>query len=425
MSELALPQRDSYWRHWLFTIALVASGWIVYTRVTKPVVITPIAPLASEAQANWYFILRMPAVTSQFESGIETMRVRYGEWLDALTAAGYRPILFSELHRLNEAGIGVPPKSVILMFDPGFRRTYHIVSPILEKHQWSAVWMSDLSAMNQRHREYITFHTARQMVESGGWDVGLKRGDGTYVFNVGQDENFQLGQRRVGTWAAMSGGFAFNNRTALNSLNCLNVNGDWLSKDLVNRLDAEIPVEGPVYFSLGEVQNLVWGRTQQEPVVFNLAAEPQQRSAIVSWLGTRGLDNCKLRIKGKSLAGTLSLRLRWDEVSASGVQISISKAKLTVQEWKNGESRLVYKVNRSEPNEFSALMLLVGDRLAISVDGGVGTTIPTPISNGTGKGVAQVYLHDGVLGAAHVNDVQINFEPLPQAAVVFSGVDSL
>lgn len=420
MKEMALPERDSYWRPWLLTFALVAAGWLLYGRLTRPATITPFPKAPLDLGVNHYFILRMPPITSQYESGIETMRLRYGAWLEALTAAGYRPLLFSELYRLTADQAGVPPKSVVLMFDPGFRRTYHIVSPILERHRWSAVWMSDLAAMKARHREHISFHTARRMVRSGLWDVGLKKTDGTYRFDIGQEENFNLGNRTHGTWAAISGGLGLNQTGALFALNCLNVNSDWLPTDLVNRLNAELPVEGPVYFSLGGVQNLTWGLTQKEPATFNLAAEPQQRSAIVSWLGTKGLDNAKFRLKGKGLAGTLSLRLRWDEISGSGLQISVAHNKLVVQEWKNGESRLVYKVSRPMEPNFRVLAMLVGDRLALSMDGGATAAIPTPLWPGSGKGVTQVYLQDGVMGAARVRDIEIFFEPLPQAAVLFS-----
>ncbi len=420
MSGLALPQRDTYWRQWAVTLVLILGGWFTYLHMTRPAPVPQMPAASIDAKADHYLILRMPAITSQYESGIETMRVRYGEWLKALTAAGFRPLLFSELRRLNADGAPVPPKSVVLMFDPGFRRTYNIVAPILRENQWNAVWMSDENAMKHRHREYITFHTARQMVSTGGWDVGLKRADGTYVFDVGQEDKFILGQRRQGTWVSTSGGLALNSRNSFYALNSLSVNADWLPQDLVNRLEAELPVQGPVYFTLGEVQNLTWGMTSATPESFNLAAEPQQRSAIVSWLGTRGLDNARIRIKGKDLAGTLSMRLRWDEITSSGIQISMTNGKVTAQEWRNGESRAIFKVNRNSSDVFIVNALLVGDHLAVSVDGGPTTSIPTPIAAGNGNGVAQVYLQDGVLGAARVNDVQIFFTPLPQSAVVFS-----
>ena len=296
-------------------------------------------------------MLRMPAISAQYESGIDTMKVRYGLWLDTLRQAGFHPMKLSDvIHRL-QTGAGVPEKTVVLIFDPGLRRTYRLVAPILAAHQAPAVWLSNERAMSHGHREYVTYHAADQMVKSGWWDVGYTQDDGTIRVKSRDYADLQLGDAQHPAWSPISGGMALNKGKSLTLLSRLNVNSDWTEQDLLNRIRVEEPVEGRVFLSKAPVQNLVWGVTTDRDADpdsrFNLQVASHKRGLVLDWFGTRGIADSRVQAEGRALIGDFTMRLRWDEERGSGINILLSKDQLFIQEMQAFHTKSTYHVARS------------------------------------------------------------------------------
>jgi hypothetical protein len=417
------PRSDSTVRPWLITVVLAAAIFLALRHVGH----SParfVFPVSNEKPVHWFLVLRMPPITAQHESGIETMKTRYGQWLDTLTRAGYRPLLLSDVSEMIRTGIGVPPKSLMIVFDPGLRRTYQTVGPILKQHRWGAVWLSDEHAMQARHREYVTYHTARKMVASGLWDVGLRHTDGTYDFSIGQTRPFTLGRKDKRAWSLTNGSDALNRGNDLINLNRLNVVGDWMPSDLLNRVNAEVPVEAPSYLTIGNVQNVPWGTSQTQkpdapPARFDLGVGKNRKSIVVSWLGTEGVDNFKATLDAASLTGTLAFRFRWDDLTGDGVQVSISNTGVTIDERSDFVGRTVARAHRDGRKNFNVRLLAVGDRMAMIVDDQAVAEIPPLATAAHGQGMSAIYLSDRISEVAHVDGLSISFTPLPAGSVAW------
>ena len=167
------PERDRFSRQWVIFLVLLAIGIGIWKQMTH--IPERSAPAPAGTEADWFLMLRMPAVTAQYESGIDTMRGRYAEWLDSLAHAGFKPMHLSEVYRRLHAGQKIPARTVVMVFDPGYRRTYQVVAPILAEHNWPAVWMSPVKEMNEGHREYVTYHHEDRIHDALDKDTPYRR----------------------------------------------------------------------------------------------------------------------------------------------------------------------------------------------------------------------------------------------------------
>jgi hypothetical protein len=391
-----------------------------YRQATR---VPPIQPAVREAavptKADWYLVLRMPAVTSQYESGIDTMKGRYGEWLNALSQAGFTPMKLSDVYRRMKSDEGIPRNTVVMVFDPGFRRTYEIVSPILTSHGWPAVWMTPKVEMDRGHREYLTFHQTSLMTDSGAWDVGFIQKDGSIVLQAQEGKEIRLGTRNT-VWSETSGGLALNRGGAFQQMHRLTVNSDWLPSDLVNRVRAEVPIDRPMYLTQGAVQNLNWG-TSTDPSSpnekhFDVTLANHRRGTLLAWFGTSTHANFKIEAEAHSLVGRIALHLRWNEVAQSGIIVTASNRDVHIRYQARGTSRDVRTLTRSGlgPNRQMKLNLeLNGQNLTVSVDGRPPVSLALPAEAPSGPGLVQMNVYDAIKGSARVDGLQLLYTPLP------------
>ena len=413
--EQTLP-REKFGRQWLILLSgiLILAGLAWYAdRVPQRA-----APVIPPAQANWFLMLRMPAVTAQYESGIDTMRVRYGEWMDSLSQAGFKPLLMSDVMRRLRAGQGVPPRTVVLVFDPGFRRTYSIVGPILAQHGWPALWMTPEAEMDRGHREYVTYHQARQMTNSGWWDVGLVEKNGMVTLRSQNHPDQHIGTEQRKAWSAAAGGLALNEGSRFDSLERLNVISDWTAKDLVNRVRVEVPIESPMYLTLGQVQNLTWGITSSpesaEEKHFDLATALHRRGTQVAWFGPRRHANFQIDAEAENLVGQLAFRLRWNELDETGIIVTVSNRDVLVESKGDAHTLQVRKLTRSGagPHRPMKLMLaLQGQTLAIGIDGRPPVMLDLPPKTPVRGGLTQLYLYDVLKGSARLDSMKLLYSP--------------
>ena len=59
------------------------------------------------------------------------MRERFQAWLKVLADDGFQFRPLSETVALLKRGEGVPAKTLVLVFDPGYRHTYETLAPVL------------------------------------------------------------------------------------------------------------------------------------------------------------------------------------------------------------------------------------------------------------------------------------------------------
>lgn len=410
---------ESYGRAWLilFLGALMLGAYYWQSTVIPSRTVPPLPPASTET-VDWFMLLRMPAVTAQYESGIDTMRVRYGEWLEGLQRAGFQPMRLSEVYARLKEGRGVPPKTVVLLFDPGFRRTFNIVAPILAKHEWPAVWITPAAEMDRGHREYLTYHKTAEMIRSGWWDVGILESRGHFVLKTNDQEPIDFGNDQNLPWARTAGGIALNRGPVFGSMNRLNVLSDWTTQDLVNRLRVEVPVNSASYLTLAPVQNLNWGVTTEKDSSddkhFDLAVPLWRRGVPIAWFGTKTHGNFDLETDAEDLIGHLAFRLRWNEVDESGLVVTATKREWTIQQQSPSGSIVLKRLFRHSTGGFKMMIHLTDQTLVFSADGQPPETVllPSPQASGTG-GPVQIYLYDALKGSARVDDLRILFTPLP------------
>src|SRR5579864_3889378 len=137
-----------YGLQWLLLGCCVAA-WMAFhqSHVNLSSPFRPAPEKTAASSVNWFYMVKMPEITTQHESGVGTMKTRLIEWLETLKSHGFRPMLLSEALRRIYDGQGVPERTVVTFFNPSYRRTIEIVSPILAELKWPAVCLTDDTAM--------------------------------------------------------------------------------------------------------------------------------------------------------------------------------------------------------------------------------------------------------------------------------------
>lgn len=354
--------------------------------------------------ADWFLTMRMPEITTQHESGVNTMKGRVDAWLRALASEGFAPIRLTDaLSRLRQ-GQRLPERSVVILFSPGYRVTHEIVSPIFRRQGVPAVWLTDRDALKAADRRYPTFHDLRGMRRHAGWDAGF--GDETGGFSLGGISQ---------SWAPSAGALALN-RGKAERLTYLSICADWLPQELVQRLWAEIPPSGPVALGKALIQQREWGvtRPNDRGDTFDLQAPPSRRGQRLFWLGTQGQNDFSLRLSVRSLTGDLWLQLRYDEAWGDSLDIMLSGRRLRVQERRRGHVRKLAALQASggSPDRPITLDLkLEGRSLTAALSGAAPLRIQGLGSPTAGRGLIQLYLSGKVRGFAKARGVRLRYAP--------------
>jgi len=365
----------------------------------------------------------MPAVTAQYESGIEIMKARYGRWLEEFRRAGFSPMLLSEARDRLSRGAGLPEKTLVTIFEPGYRRTYDLLSPILRRLQWPAVWLSDGPAMERAQREFITYHTARLMIDSQWWDVGYSRPRGGFEIHSRRHAPFMLGNAKTGPWSTIEGTFAVNHGPRMENLNVLNINPDWEPEELINRLRVELPATGPTYLTKGHIHNREWGLgfpaagCDEKQARFDLVSPLGRRGTRLFWLSTKAAPNFKLRVEAASIIGEFQLHLRDDEAAGEELLLIYTESKLIIQELpkKTRQPLFVGPHPVGPGHRFTADILLSGRHLEVSYNGGAKWSTDALANPATDNGIVQVSILDKVRGIGRANSISLLFTPLAEA----------
>ena len=236
------------------------------------------------------------------------MKMRLTEWLTLLKGQGFHPMLLSDVLRDIHSGRGVPEKTVVTVFSPGYRRTFEIVAPILARLEWPAVWLTDESSMRLGDRRLITYNTARHMKDSALWDIGFTHPNKWFRMESLRDGTFFIGDADHPSWTSSGGAFALNRGAVFHDMNFLTVNSAWLAPELLNRLLVEMPpTEGVVYLTKGIIQGREWGITlPSHQSALNPVFDVKARRSIgagtrLYFLGTQRYSNFHLHVRSAHL----------------------------------------------------------------------------------------------------------------------------
>jgi hypothetical protein len=202
----------------------------------------------------------------------------------------------------------------------------------------------------------------------------------------------------------------------------LKVNSDWLPRDLVNRVQAEVPIEKPVYLTVGRVQNLLWGVTtdadSSDEKHFDMSLPAHRRGTQIAWFGTRAHPDFQISLQADGLVGQAALRLRWSEAAPPrGLVVTLSNRTVTVHATADGRTSLLRELTRSgagPQRPLSLALRLQGGTLEASVDGRPAIQIALPSNGAAGaeEGIVQLSVYDSIKGSARLDGARILYEPL-------------
>jgi hypothetical protein len=415
------PRKETHGLAWLVTGLVLAAATAAYLKrdSAKP---TPVpSPLSAdaageEAGVHWFLMLRMPEISAQHESSVDTMKVRIDEWLTALSENGFKPMLFSEATRRIADYQGLPPKTVVLFFNPGYRRTYEIVSPIIARHHFPAVLLSNEAAMKQADRRYLTYHDFRTMEASGQWDTGFADPSGAVRLSGARADAIRV-------WSPTAGALALNRKNFSQALNFLTLNSDWTSRELIQRLEVEIPAAGPVTLNKALIHGQDWGIAHTESAAdssgFDLRATTSKRGLKLFWLSTLGQPDFRLRTEVRSMIGELWLQLRYDEATTDALDVIISGQSVVAVEERQRKFKRLLNIVQPSPfrgRPFAVDLVLIGRHLIVSVDGQKPQITDQVAAPTPGRGLVQFYQTDRVRGITKADGIRVTYTPLTDTA---------
>lgn len=417
MSAQPPVARESYLWHWLVLVGVIAgTAFLLNSRRDRNHHLPP--PLVSPANGvDWFLVLRMPEVPPLDEE-IEAAKAQVDSWLSGLTRAGFVPMRLSTVLAQLEQGKKLPRKTMVLLFQPGYRRTHETLAPILEQHRIPAVWMTDHKAVKQSDRRYLSQHVLGQMRRSGLWDVAWYHGAG--------DASLAFEFARAGT-PGSRGKLSINrviNHTALNrglksgELYRLNVNPIWTSQELVDRLLAEVPVEGPSYLTARRIENRIWGIAMDEGTAAqqSLLVQPSslERTVAISWPCTMGQHDLLLNMNLASRSGELWISLRAARSVGQGIRVGFTDEGILVDQYRQPSPvRLTTMPWPVLPQQrFSATIVLQGQRFQLFLNDEPVLSLSTLDAPATTQGIVELEVHDKIRGAAAAEITNLVFVPL-------------
>ena len=415
------PRIERYTAHWTLTGCLLLGAVAVYLGRVPVMPQTPpgISDVLRGQPADWFLMVRIPEVPREPWMA-KLAQERFESWLAALAEHGFTPALLSEVQRRLAEGSGLPEKTVVMVFDPGYRGTYETLAPVLEKYQYPTVWLTDRAALRRGGRRYLSHHAVRVMKKSKLWEVGFyQRRSATFTLESYRATRAPRAHRTL-SWHPDCGRMALNRGVGLRALNRLNVNLFWTPQELVNRLLAEAPIRGTAYLTAREIQGRTWGMAVEvssgnEAPRFRLCTRPDARSATISWPSTLGPKNLQLELRLASLVGELWVFLCSDRQTGQNLRVGFRADAVVVEQDSQGQQRQLASFSWPEPriDGFAATLHLGGRRLRVSVNGKALPELVVPEATESERAMVEIMVYDQVRGAACAESVSLVFTSLP------------
>ena len=407
---------QSYPWQWLagFALFLVGIVYLLFLKPAIPVYQLSERPIGSDSMASdTYLVLHFPPVYSQEYSAPSKAE----SWLAALNSKGYRPALLSDVHAQLSAGKKLPEKTVVILFDPGYRTTFEVMAPLLAKYKFPAVWVTSNEKNAGSDTRFVSNHALNAMKKSGTWDVARVDANSSLVIESKGDKKFVIGNGQ-GAWRVGAGRRALNRGTPTAALNRLHVNWNWNGQQIIDRLKAEEPLQGESFLTFKKIENYNWGvavptSVSSQDTTFTLKAPTDSRTAQITWLGTKGITDADAHLQVTELTGELWLLFRSDESIGENVGISFSNRKVSLNRERHFETQQVTAIevpSLVQPANFSATVVLRGNNATVYVNDVPvlqATTLSGPWSS---EGIVRATVYDKIVGAAQAS-VKLTLTP--------------
>lgn len=414
------PPPPSYAPQW-FLLFLIVTGILGYRWAAERHAFQHVSEtrtIAAPEGSDWYMVLRMPEIPSAV-TDVEATQSTFRARLDALKREGFHPVLLSHIYRHLKKGAGLPSKPVVLVFDPGHRHTFDMLSPVLKQMKVPAVWMTDGEALDHGDRRYVSRHATKQLVRSGLWDVGFYNEKGAVEIQNADEGVWTLAGDRNDVWAPSAGVFAYNPASQIQHLNRLNVNSTWSRDELVDRVMAEIPVRAPIRLAVRSIRNHLWG--VPEPLSspakpFTLESDLEKRSTTVAWLGAEGVQDASIQIRAQHIVGELWVLMRSDENQGESIRIGFAKGMAMVDQEENHQVRRLAATGLSEAGSVNATIRLQGTQLLLTMNGRPVVTLTSLKPARSKHGVVRLSVYDKLRGTARADQIDATLTPLSMDA---------
>lgn len=375
-------------------------------------------PLAGAGRpgTDWFFVVRVPEVPKD-DTGIEAHRKRLASWLDESRAAGFRPMLMSEVVTRLRDGFPLPEKAVVFAFTHSFRPTVEALRPVFEERGATALWIADGEWLRDSDQHLVSPHEWRLMRRSRQWDLAT-HGAATRTFTLDGAGAHAL------TFADDSGRWGLNRGSELPNLRYLGAQRSWTGRQLVDRLQSEVPIQSAT--RLTAVRMFQWQLgvpvyDAATPPSFALSSPPWRRSGAVRWLGAEAAEDAALRLKTEELIGELWVGLRM-QPDGSGVKVGFTEDRWVVDLTVDGRDRRLCAVSwpRAKKRAFEAVIVWRGEELTVRA-GGVSRKVKVARAK-RWRGPLDMITYHKIRGVAVARGLTVLLVPTPRLPLVRPGM---
>jgi hypothetical protein len=413
-----------YTGQWIATWTLLGVGFalfLVLQWMSKSPVADALPDPAEHPYVDWYQIVRFPELPGA-NANPNALKKRLVEWVSALRREGFVVRPWMEVLDRLERGVGVPRQTLVIVFEPGYKRTITALAPLLERTGIPAAWLTHDPGPYGTERRYLSNHHRCELAKDGFWTTGL----------ILDDMRVRLERRDadarediVVAWREAKGDCGVNHGAGVLELRRLHADPHWSAEEFVSRLYADVPLREEALLSVRWIRQRRWGVIPPtgEERAFDLEAPPDLRFASISWQGTQGIPGLEVHLDVDSWYGELWLFFRSDRGRESRIRIGFLDHLVRIEEEIEGDTIRHAARQTSVRSSDGLQATIVVEEAEVRVSG---PSLPTvSVSNlqidSSDDAVLELLIFDPVRGAACARTIRITATPLVGVADLTRG----